>query len=269
MEFKIKTCFGRYSDQTKLNKMRVKRLKHCKKLVAFYKTTFGFHEPYQILIDLTFCQFALMYKINIKEQIPKYIEGESQLFTTKCILDEGKLLGPQLHGAHLVCKQFKLRKCTHNEPVSAQECIQSMIGEDNNHHLFVASQDNELRNVLRKIPGVPLLHIHYNTLVLEKPSKFTKREAQQIDSSKTSTSEYEKSCIKRLKQMKSIEEPKEWRRKNRKMKGVNPLAMKKKKKKMSNIVDEATDQARKRHRRRKKIAQHIVDEFKARQTVVS
>lgn len=44
--------------------------------------------------------------------------------------------------------------------------------------------------------------------------------------------------------MKSIEEPKEWRRKNRKMKGVNPLAMKKKKKKMSNIVDEATDQTK-------------------------
>ena len=33
-------------------------------------------------VDLTFCQFALTYKINIKEQVPKYIEGESQL----CIL---------------------------------------------------------------------------------------------------------------------------------------------------------------------------------------
>jgi len=243
--------------------MRVKRLKHCKKHVSFYKTTFGFHEPYQILVDLTFCQFALMYKINIKEQIPKYIEGNSQLFTTSCIINEGTLLGPQLHGAVLICKQFKLRKCHHEEPVPAQDCIKTMIGESNKHRLFVASNDRELRNTLRKVPGVPLLHIHYNALVLEKPSKHSVKEADQIDTSKTSTSDYEKEKIKRFKELHSIEDEKEFRPRRKKIKGVNPLAMKRKKKK-KDIIEKSTDTSKKRHRKKKKVAQHVLDELKKR-----
>jgi len=49
--------------------------------------------------------------------------------TTKCILEEGKQLGKQLNGAVLICQQFKLRKCGHQNPVTAQECISSMIGK--------------------------------------------------------------------------------------------------------------------------------------------
>merc|ERR1711936_979034 len=80
------------------NTMKVKRLKHVKKHLQFYKSTFGFHEPYQVLVDLTFCQHALTCKINIREQINNIIGKDTQLFTTSCILAEGEMLGPQLHG---------------------------------------------------------------------------------------------------------------------------------------------------------------------------
>jgi U3 small nucleolar RNA-associated protein 23 len=53
-------------------------------------------------------------------------------------------------------------------------------GEDNSHHYFVASQDPELRGRLRGLPGVPLLHIIINTMVLEKPSESTQDRAQQV-----------------------------------------------------------------------------------------
>ena len=99
---------------------------------AFYNKYFPLSPLYFIifsLVDLTFCQRALTCKINIKEQMCNYIGPQTQLFTTSCILSEGALLGPQLHGALLICKQYKLRKCPHkDEPVSAQECIQHMIG---------------------------------------------------------------------------------------------------------------------------------------------
>jgi U3 small nucleolar RNA-associated protein 23 len=39
---------------------------------------FNFH----IIVDGTFCQAALQNKINIKEQLPKYLDAEIQL----CIL---------------------------------------------------------------------------------------------------------------------------------------------------------------------------------------
>ena len=82
--------------------MKVKRYKHAKKVLTFYKNTFKIREPYQIIgehllhhslashfhpcaddcaVDGTFCQAALKGKIQIKEQLPKYLGGRIQLGT--------------------------------------------------------------------------------------------------------------------------------------------------------------------------------------------
>lgn len=65
--------------------MKIKRQKQAKKTISFYKYNFGFREPFQILIDGTFCQAALKNKIQIKEQMPKYLMGEVQLCTTRWV----------------------------------------------------------------------------------------------------------------------------------------------------------------------------------------
>lgn len=65
--------------------MKIKRQKQAKKTISFYKYNFNFREPFQILIDGTFCQAALKNKIQIKEQLPKYLMGEVQLCTTKWV----------------------------------------------------------------------------------------------------------------------------------------------------------------------------------------
>lgn len=246
--------------------MRVKRVKHCKKHLLFYKTTFGFHEPYQILVDMTFCQLALLCKINIREQINNYIGEQTQLFTTKCILDEGVLLGPRLHGAHLICKQYKLRKCQHPGTLSAQECIANMIGENNSHHLFVATQDHELQMKLKKVPAVPVLRIHYHALVLEKPSRYSLRQADMLASSKSVMTSAEKDRINELKVLHSIKEEKETLPKVKKKKGVNPLAMKKKKKKDITVGKKTSDTVKVRKRKKKKVALHVLEELQKKST---
>lgn len=63
--------------------MKIKRQKQAKKTISFYKFNFDFREPFQILIDGTFCQAALKNQIQIKEQMPKYLMGEVQLCTTR------------------------------------------------------------------------------------------------------------------------------------------------------------------------------------------
>jgi len=241
--------------------MKVKRIKHCKKHLQFYKTTFAFREPYQVLVDLTFCQHALTCKINIKEQISNYIGNDTQLFTTSCILSEGEVLGHKLHGALHICKQYKVRKCPHSkdQPVSAQQCIQDMIGDSNSHHLFIASQDHELQMKLKKVPGVPILRIHYHALVLEKPDLHSKRKANVIGASKSSMSEAEKVRIDELKKLHSIKEVKEKEPQEKRVKGVNPLAMKKKKKKETPVGKRTKDSSKTRTRKRKKIAAHVLE----------
>ncbi|KAK2550915.1 rRNA-processing protein UTP23-like protein [Acropora cervicornis] len=151
--------------------MKVKRMKNAKKCLILFKNSFGFAQPFQILVDGTFCQAALQSRTQIKEQLPKFLDGTTQLFTTPCVIAEAQALGPQLTGALFIAKTFKLHKCSHKDvAVPAANCIKSMIGTDNPNRYFLASQDINLRRSLRSIPGVPILYIHRGTLLLEKPS---------------------------------------------------------------------------------------------------
>ncbi|KFQ90491.1 rRNA-processing protein UTP23 [Nipponia nippon] len=63
--------------------MKVRRQKHAKKNMGFYKHNFQFREPFQVLLDGTFCQAALRNKIQIREQLPGYLDGATQLCTTR------------------------------------------------------------------------------------------------------------------------------------------------------------------------------------------
>ncbi|KAI2551122.1 UTP23 small subunit processome component [Homo sapiens] len=62
--------------------MKITRQKHAKKHLGFFRNNFGVREPYQILLDGTFCQAALRGRIQLREQLPRYLMGETQLCTT-------------------------------------------------------------------------------------------------------------------------------------------------------------------------------------------
>uniref|UniRef100_A0A2K6SB00 UTP23 small subunit processome component n=1 Tax=Saimiri boliviensis boliviensis TaxID=39432 RepID=A0A2K6SB00_SAIBB len=62
--------------------MKITRQKHAKKHIGFFRNNFGVREPYQILLDGTFCQAALRGRIQLREQLPRYLMGETQLCTT-------------------------------------------------------------------------------------------------------------------------------------------------------------------------------------------
>ena len=51
--------------------MKIKRAKKVSKILDYYKQNFGYHSPYLVLIDGTFCAGCLAAKVNIKDQIPK------------------------------------------------------------------------------------------------------------------------------------------------------------------------------------------------------
>merc|ERR1712002_231327 len=113
---------------------------------------------------------------------------------------------------------------------------------------------------LKKVPGVPILRIHYNALVLEKPDFHSKKEADMIGASKSMT-DAERQRIKDMKKLHSIVEKKEREPQEKRVKGVNPLAMKKKKKKKTDVVvgKRTKDSAKTRTRKRKKIAAHVLE----------
>lgn len=69
--------------------MKITRQKHAKKHLAFFRNNFGVREPYQILLDGTFCQAALRGRIQLREQLPRYLMGETQLCTTRWVHGAG------------------------------------------------------------------------------------------------------------------------------------------------------------------------------------
>ncbi|XP_075962384.1 rRNA-processing protein UTP23 homolog [Anarhichas minor] len=214
--------------------MGLKRQKQAKKTISFYKYNFSFREPFQILFDGTFCQAALTNKIQIKEQMPKYLMGEVQLCTTSCALKELETLGKDLYGAKLILQRFQTRRCPHfKEPVPASDCLLSMLGETNPHNYFVATQDRSLTEGLKKIPGVPLLYIILNTIVLDKPCQTSLDHVRAVQLGEL-VSPAQQQSIRSLKEVQGIDQKDGERRgkkRTRKRSNPNPLSCLKKKKK--------------------------------------
>ncbi|XP_041758923.1 rRNA-processing protein UTP23 homolog [Coregonus clupeaformis] len=233
--------------------MKIRRQKQAKKTINFYKHNFSFREPFQILIDGTFCQAALKNKIQIKEQMPKYLMGEVQLCTTNCALKELESL-KDLYGAKLILQRYQVRNCKHfKNPVSASECLLSMMEGTNPHHYIVATQDQEVTSGLKKIPGVPLLYIILNTIVLDKPSPCSVNHVQAVALGEMVTPAQQQS-INSLKEVQGIGQDGERRGKKRKMKisNPNPLSCLKKKKKKQTQLLKTEGEKKKRSRRRKR-----------------
>ncbi|XP_072105617.1 rRNA-processing protein UTP23 homolog [Mobula birostris] len=234
--------------------MKIKRQKTARKLISFYKHNYGFREPFQILFDGTFCQAALKNKIQIKEQIPKYLMGEVQLCTTSCVLKELESLGKELYGAKLIAQRFQVRNCGHfKNPESASACLLSMVKDNNPHHYFVATQDPQLTMKIKKLPGVPLLYIIQNTIVLEKPSS---RSIAQLPSlhNHQFVPVHQQQTIQHLKEQQGLVKESEPRLKKRKRKGgPNPLSCLKKKVKPQQ--QPANEKKKRRLRKRRRTAQ--------------
>lgn len=78
--------------------MKITRQKHAKKHLGFFRNNFGVREPYQILLDGTFCQAALRGRIQLRDQLPRYLMGETQLCTTRWACGAGSRVWPSVTG---------------------------------------------------------------------------------------------------------------------------------------------------------------------------
>ncbi|XP_053569173.1 rRNA-processing protein UTP23 homolog [Bombina bombina] len=232
--------------------MKITRQKHAKKILSFYRYNFGFREPYQVLLDGTFCQAALKNKIQIKEQLPKYLMGEVQLCTTHCVIKELESLGKELYGAKLIAQRFQVRSCSHfKSPVSGSACLLSMTEDNNPHHYFIATQDRDLAAKIKKKAGIPLMFIIQNTIVLDKPSpkSLTYIQAAQVDQL---VPEHQKQNIETLKDEQGVATiPERKGKKRKRISGPNPLSCKKKTKKSVQPTPPATEKAKRKRKRKR------------------
>jgi len=153
--------------------MRQKRAKTYKKRMNMYSTTFGFREPYQVLVDSEMCRVAASYRMDVAHQFQIVLQGQVKPMITQCCIEALYREGPSQQGTVDIAKAFERRKCNHREPIDSSECLLSVIGDSNKHRYVVATQSRDLRETLRRVPGLPLLLLDRSVMVLESPSDAT------------------------------------------------------------------------------------------------
>ncbi|EHB18487.1 rRNA-processing protein UTP23-like protein [Heterocephalus glaber] len=195
--------------------MKITRQKHAKKHLGFFSNNFGVREPYQILLDSTFCQAALRGHVRLREQLPRCLMGEAQLCTTRCVLKELETLGKDLYGAKLIAQKSQVRNCPHfKNAVSGSDCLLSMVEEGNPHHYLVVTQDQNLSVKVKKKAGIPLMFIIQNTIVLDRPSPKTIAFVKAVELGQL-VSVHEKESIKQLKEEQGLMKNPEQRRRKK------------------------------------------------------
>ncbi|XP_039008257.1 rRNA-processing protein UTP23 homolog [Hibiscus syriacus] len=153
--------------------MRFKKQKRIRKAVRFFSVCFGFRQPFKVLCDGTFVHHLLHNDLTPADKaLSNCLSAPVKLFTTSCVLAELKKLGAAQSASYQAARKLAVARCDHEKKVSADACIEDVIGENNLEHFFVATQDADLRKKLQKVPNVPLIFGLRNSLFLEQPSKF-------------------------------------------------------------------------------------------------
>nr|GAT49759.1 PIN domain-like protein [Mycena chlorophos] len=231
--------------------------------MELYSITFGFRQPYQVLVDAEICKTSVEAKTDLSKQISSVLQGEVKPMITQCSIHELYLQGKTLQPVVDVAKSFERRKCNHREPIPGDECLASVVGDTNKHRYVVATQSQPLRSRLRTIPAVPIVHINRSVMILEPPSDATLDKKDKDEEQALHATGSEKSTLPVAST--SSDPPKKRKTGPR---GPNPLSVKKKKvapplpvaQKRKRSEDEAeSEPAKKKRRRRKAITTGISD----------
>ncbi|KAG1755104.1 Fcf1-domain-containing protein [Suillus paluster] len=200
--------------------MRQKRAKTYRKLMHLYSMSFRFRQPYQILVDSEMCKIAIDSKLDLTKQFATVLQGNVKPMITQCSMQELYLQGKERQPAVDFAKTFERRKCNHREAIPGDECLLSVIGDTNKHRYVVATQSQSLRNSLRIIPAVPVVHINRTVMVLEPPSEATLKAKELTEEQSLRPSAPELATVPQVKPV---------QKKRKGPKGPNPLSVKKKK----------------------------------------
>ncbi|XP_024543221.1 rRNA-processing protein UTP23 homolog [Selaginella moellendorffii] len=240
--------------------MRVKRQKRYRKAVRFLKASFGFREPFKVLCDGNF-QHSVLHNIrkgseDFDKLLSQALGGAAKAFTTRCINAELKKLGTSFSDTLNAARKLHLAKCDHEPAKGGSECLESLVESFNPEHFFVATQDGDLRQKLRVMPGCAVVYSKKTSLCVEPPSEFQQQFAKEEESKRESlkcreqrllshTSEDEE-LPKRSKSLMVRDRP---TFKRKRAKGPNPLSCKKKKQ-VPEASNDGERSSRKKVRRR-------------------
>ena len=188
--------------------MRVQRHKGFRRTLNFYRLLFSLAPPYRVLLDGTFLAAGERLKMEWRRLVPKALHVEAALahfHVTQCTVAELVALGAPAEAALRAARSLPLLKCrasdkhgpAHGEGCSAAQCARLLVGAENAGKWVVATQDAALRDALRALPGVPLMLISTNVLILEPPSAASRAAGAAAEARKGELAPSEAAAVRR------------------------------------------------------------------------
>ncbi|KAG0135903.1 Fcf1-domain-containing protein [Tuber indicum] len=221
--------------------MRGKRSKAYRKLMSQYNISFGFREPYQVLVDAEILKDSDRFKMDLVGGLERTLQGQVKPMITQCSIRHLYALSgsefPEKDQIIDLAKRFERRRCNHHEleqPLSEKECLEAVIihGGENKHRYCVATQEGDIRTMLRAIPGVPLIYINRSVMIMEPmaPISAMKRERGEREKFRTGIVDTRPKAGAKRKRLPEKEGGGDEKKKKKRKgpKGPNPLSVKKK-----------------------------------------
>ncbi|RKO98998.1 hypothetical protein CXG81DRAFT_28223 [Caulochytrium protostelioides] len=133
----------------------------------FYSLNEAIVPPYQIIVDTNFINFAIRNRLEPVQAMMDCLLAKCIPCVTDCVIGELERLGVRFRLALKIARdpRFERLPCTH-KGIYADDCIVSRVMQ---HRCYiVASCDKELKNRVRKIPGVPIMTIQSHKFQIER-----------------------------------------------------------------------------------------------------
>jgi U3 small nucleolar RNA-associated protein 23 len=151
---------------------------------------------------------------------------------TQCSISELYANGDQ--DPITLAKSCERRRCGHiPDALSSHDCLTSCINisGENKHRYILATQDEQLRGEMRRIPGVPMIYIRRAVMIMEPPSPASLDRKDALERQKLGGIDGSG------KRKRGNDEDEKVKKKKRGPKEPNPLSIKKKKKPEGTVID--------------------------------
>jgi U3 small nucleolar RNA-associated protein 24 len=133
----------------------------------FFASNKNIRPPYQVLVDTNFINFSIQNKLDIFKSMMDCLLAKCNPCITDCVIAELEKLGRKYRLALRLAKDPRMTRltCCH-KGTYADDCIVDRVTQ---HRCYlVGTNDKDLKNRIRKIPGVPIVYVMRGKYGVEK-----------------------------------------------------------------------------------------------------
>ncbi|KAI9225047.1 Fcf1-domain-containing protein [Blastocladiella britannica] len=146
-----------------------KEVKHIEQSASslFFKFNEALGPPYHIIIDTNFINFSIQNKLEILKTMMDCLYAKCVVCVPECVIAEIEKLGVKYRLALKTARdpRFERLPCSH-KGTYADDCIVERVKQ---HRCYiVATCDKELKQRIRKVPGVPIMSIGHRQYQIER-----------------------------------------------------------------------------------------------------